>query len=350
MMSFRKNRLADLKLPLGTVWLLESLAESKGRQQLFEAQSPQILKTLREIALVESAESSNRIEGVTVEHRRLRPLVLDNTRPKDRSEEEVVGYRRALNWIHTHHEKTPITAKSCLRLHALAQGGTTGDAGHWKERPNDIIEIFSDGRRKVRFKPVAPNLVPSAMDELCAAYGHAMDQLQVTPLLATSCLLLDFLCIHPFRDGNGRVSRLLSLLAFYNHGYNVGRFISHERIVEQTKEDYYEALRRSSRGWHEGKHDVLPWFNYLLSTLRIAYREFEERASRQRPQRGSKSEIVAYALESVASPFGIADIERLCPNVSRDTIRLVMNRWREDGRIEGLGRGRDAKWRRLEKK
>lgn len=349
-MSFRGSRLPNLKLPLGTVWLLESLAESKGRQQLFEAQSPQLLKTLRELALVESAESSNRIEGVTVEHARLRPLVLGNTKPRDRSEEEVVGYRRALNWIHTHHEKTPITPKACLRLHELAQGGTTGDAGQWKERPNDIIEIFSDGRREVRFKPVAPNLVPSAIDELCGAYGHAMDQLKVTPLLATSCLLLDFLCIHPFRDGNGRVSRLLSLLAFYHHGYSVGRFISHERIVEQTKEDYYEALRRSSRGWHEGKHDVLPWFNYLLSTLRIAYREFEERAGRQRPLKGSKSEIVAYALESVESPFGIADIERLCPSVSRDTIRLVMNRWREDGRLEALGRGRDAKWRRLEKK
>lgn len=350
MMSFRGPRLASLKLPLGTVWLLESLAESKGRQQLFEAQSPQVLRSLKELALVESAESSNRIEGVTVEHARLRPLVLGNTRPKDRSEEEIVGYRRALNWLHTRHEKIATTPGTCLRLHALAQGGTTGDAGRWKERPNDIIEIFGDGRREVRFKPVAPALVPSAMDELCTSYAHAMDQLKVTPLLATSCLILDFLCIHPFRDGNGRVSRLLSLLAFYHHGYSVGRFISHERIVEQTKEDYYEALRLSSKGWHEGQHDVLPWFNYLLSTLRMAYREFEDRASRQRPQRGSKSEIVVYALETVESPFGIADIERLCPNVSRDTIRIVMNRWRDEGRLEVLGRGRDAKWRRMEKK
>jgi len=180
------------------------------------------------------------------------------------------------------------------------------------------------------------------------AYHHSIDQGKVTPLLATACLVLDFLCIHPFRDGNGRVSRLLTLLALYHHGHTVGRYISHERIVEQTKESYYEALQRSSADWHEGRHDVLPWFNYLLSTLRMAHREFEERAGRERPARGSKADLVAYALTNVTSPFGIADIERLCPNVSRDMIRVVMNRWRKEGRLKALGRGRDARWQRMD--
>ncbi len=350
MMTFRGTRLQNLRLPLGTVWLLETLAESKGRQALFEKQSPQILKALREMALVESAESSNRIEGVTVEPARLRPLVLGNTRPRDRSEEELVGYRRALNWMHTQHEKIPVTPETCLRLHALAQGGTSGDAGRWKERPNDIIQFHADGRHVVRFRPVLPDQVPAAMDELCLGYRHAIDQLRVTPLVATAALILDFLCIHPFRDGNGRVSRLLTVLALYHHGHDVGRYISHERIVEQTKEDYYEALQRSSTGWHEGKHDMLLWFSYLLSTWRMAYREFEERAGRERPPRGSKADLVAHALEHVVSPFGIADIERLCPSVSRDMIRIVMNRWRDEGRIEIVGRGRDAKWRHTGKK
>lgn len=139
----------------------------------------------------------------------------------------------------------------------------------------------------------------------------------------------------------------MSLLCFYHHGYSVGRYLSHERIVEQTKESYYEALQKSSAGWHEGKHDLFPWFNYLLSTLRISYREFEERAERERPRRGSKADLVAYALEHVTTPFGITDVERLCPNVSRDMIRVVMNRWRKEGRLKILGRGRDARWQRL---
>jgi Fic family protein len=176
-----------------------------------------------------------------------------------------------------------------------------------------------------------------------------VDQSKVIPLLATACFVLDFLCIHPFRDGNGRVSRLLTLLAFYRHGYGVGRYISHERIVEQSKEDYYEALKRSSLNWHQGKHDFLPWFHFILSSLRMAYREFEERAARQRPLRGSKADLVEYALNNISGQFGIADVERLCPNVSRDMIRLVMNRWRDAGRLEIMGKGRDAKWRKSAK-
>jgi Fic family protein len=350
MMSFRGNRLAETRLPLGTVWLLEKLAESKGKQALYEKQSPQVLKALREMALVESAESSNRIEGVTVERDRLRPLVLGNARPRDRSEEEIVGYRRALAWIHTNHEKIPIEPETIKRLHALAQGGTVGDAGAWKQSQNEIVELFPDGRREVRFLPVEPALVPAAVEELCLAYRHGMDQLKVTPLLAVACLVLDFLCIHPFRDGNGRVSRLLTLLALYHHGHEVGRYISVERIIEQTKESYYEVLQQSSTGWHDGRHDIFPWFNYFLATIRTAYREFEERAERQRPARGSKADLVDYALASAPSPFGISDVQRLCPNVSRDMIRVVMNRWRKEGRLKAIGRGRDAQWERTKTK
>lgn len=262
MMSFRGKRLEAVQPPLSLFWLVEALGESKGRQEVYKRQSPQILEALRELALVESAESSNRIEGVTVERQRLRPLVLGDARPRDRSEEEIVGYRKALSWVHA--------------------------------------------------------------------------------------LVLDFLCIHPFRDGNGRVSRLLTLLVLYHHGYEVGRYHSLERLVEQTKESYYDALARSSGGWHEARHDVLPWFAYFLATLRAAYREFEERAGRARPT-GSKADLVAYALEAVPSPFGIADLERPCPNVSREMIRVVMNRWRREGRLEIVRRGRDARYRVVHK-
>ncbi len=263
MMSFRGTRLQELLLPQPTVWMLETLAEAKGRQQLYEHQSPQVLEALREMALVESAESSNRIEGVTVDRKRLRPLVLGNAPPRDRPEEEIVGYRRALNWIHTERDSIPLSPDTCLELHALAQGGTTGDAGVWKTRPNDIIEIHADGRREVRFEPLAPELVPEAMSELFLSYRDVTDQGRVTPLLATSALVFDFACIHPFRDGNGRVSRLLLLLALYHHGLSVGRYISLERLIEQTKEDYYETLKRSSEDWHEGEHDIRPWFGFV---------------------------------------------------------------------------------------
>ncbi len=346
MMSFRGTWLKDIRPPLSIVWLIQSLAESKGRQQLFENQSPQILKTLREAALIESAESSNRIEGVTVDRKRLKPLVLGNTKPIDRSEEEIIGYRMALNWIHKDYEKIPITPETILRLHALAQGGTSGDAGRWKTSPNDIIEIFPDGKRSVRFRPLSPDMVPDAMNELCLGYRESVDQLNIPPLLAVASLILDLLCVHPFRDGNGRVSRLLTLLELYRHGYIIGRYISLERHVEETRADYYEALKMSSMKWHNGRHDPFPWFGYLLSTLRRAYGEFEDRAERQKPKRGSKTGQVEYALQNIIGPFGIADIERLCPNVSRDSIRNAMNRWRDEGKLKMLGKGRDARWQK----
>ena len=282
---------------------------------------------------------------MTVSRERLRPLVLGHARPRDRSEEEIVGYRRALSWVHTSHDKIAVEPESIKRLHALAQGGTAGDAGQWKRTQNDIIEVRPDGSRTVRFRPLAPQEVPAAIEELCRAYTYAMEQQRLSPLVATAFLILEFLCVHPFRDGNGRVSRLLTLLALYQHGYRVGRYVSLERIVEQTKDDYYDVLKRSSDGWHDSRHDVVPWVNYFLSTLRTAYREFEERAGRERPARGAKADLVDYALENIDSLFAIADVERLCPGVSRQMIRVVMERWRKLGRLAIVRKGRDARWR-----
>jgi Fic family protein len=275
MMTFRGTRLAQTKLPQATVWLLETLAESKGKQALSESHAPRLLKTLEEIALLEGTECSNRIDGVTIDPERLRPLVLGHARPRDRSEEEIMGYGNALNWIHANHEKVTIEPDTLKRLHALAQEGITGDAGQWKESQNEIVELDPDGRLEVRFQPIEPALVPSAVEELCRAYKESLEQLKITPLLAVACLVFDFLCIHPFRQANGRVSRLLTLLAIYHHGHRVGRYISLERMIEQTKESYYETLQLSSAGWHNGSHDIMPWFHYFLTTIHAAYSEFE---------------------------------------------------------------------------
>jgi Fic family protein len=278
MMTFRSERLANTKLPYGVVWLLDKLAESKGKQALYEKESRRILTDMQEIALVEGVESSNRIDGVTVEAERLRPLALGNARARDRSEEEIIGYRNALRWVYGNHDKVSIEPETLRRLHALAQEGTIGDAGAWKESQNEIVELDPEGRLEVRFRPLEPALVPAAVEELCLAYKDSVDQLRIIPLLAVAALVFDFLCIHPFREANGRVSRLLTLLALYHHGYHVGRYISLERIIEQSKESYYDALRTSSVGWHAGTHDILPWFHYFISTFHTAYLELEERA------------------------------------------------------------------------
>jgi Fic family protein len=223
-------------------------------------------------------ESSNRIDGVTVDPGRLRLLVLGDERPRDRSEEEILGYKNALCWIHENHEKTPIEPGTLKHLHAVAQAGIVGDAGAWKESQNEIVELDPEGRLEVRFKPVEPALVPAAVEELCLAYQRTIDQTKIAPLVAVAALVFDVLCIHPFREANGRVSRLLSLLGLYHHGYRVGRYISLERIIEQNSESYYKALQTSSVGWQDGSHDVVPWLHYFLSMVHTAYRELEESA------------------------------------------------------------------------
>lgn len=339
MMSFCGAQLRDFAVPAGTVWLLTDIAEAKGRQDLYAKQAPQVLEVLRATTLVQSAESSNRIEGVTVEPQRLRPLVFGNARPRDRSEEEIQGYRRALDLIHTRARDPPVTPETLRRLHRTLQEGA-GDTREWKRVNNDIVEIRPRAPTRVRFRPVAFEQTPSAVEELCLTYRHALDQERVLPLLAVACLVFDFLCIHPFRDGNGRISRLLPLLALYHHGFEVGRYVSLERLIEESREEYYEALRRGSAGWHEGGHDLLPWLNYIVTILRRAYREFEERAGQVRSPRGAKRALIEAAVQATVGEFRLADLERTCPGVSRDMVRRVLRELQKAGYVVCLGRSR----------
>lgn len=345
MMSFKKTG-RDLQIPLGAVWLMNSISEYKGKQELYAKQSPQILKKLIEIALIQSAESSNRIEGVTIDKNRLKPLIIGHSKPRDRSEEEVAGYRKALDLIHKKHQSLDISPETIRQLHRLAHA-ETGDAGEWKKKDNEIIRKNPDGTVEVIFKPVVAALVPEAVKQLCLAYRHSIDQLKYAGLYAIACLILDFLCIHPFRDGNGRVSRLLTLLALYHHEYEVGKYISLERIIEQSKETYYEALQKSSKRWHDGKHDIQPWLYYFLGTINSAYREFEQRAGSIKSPKGAKTEIVIQTINSQAGEFSLSDIERLCPGISRDMIRLVFRQMKKENKLICLGKGQSAKWRRI---
>ena len=342
MHSFKSD---NVKLPLSTVWLMNSIAEYKGKQELHMKQSPQILKSLTEMALVESAESSNRIEGVVIDKNRLKPLLIGHSKPRDRSEEEVVGYRNALKLIHKSHESLRISPEIIKELHRLCRG-ESWDAGKWKGKDNDIIRKYPDGRIEVIFKPVNVAETPGMIKQLCLVYENSVTQLKYPSLYAIACLVLDFLSIHPFRDGNGRVSRLLTLLALYQHRFRVGKYISIERVIEQSKETYYESLNKSSQKWHQARHDCLPWVNYFLGTVLGAYKEFEERARNIKPSRGVKTAIVVKAIEGQHGEFSISDIERMCPTVSRVMIKKVFFQLQKDKKVRCLGKGQSAKWDR----
>lgn len=296
-----------------------------------------------ETALIQSAESSNRIEGVTVDSARLRPLIVGHARPKDRSEEEVQNYRKALNLIHTSRGDIPLAPATLLKLHGAIQAGS-GDAGEWKKVENEIIETRIGQAPVLRFKPVSVKETPAAVEELCRAYRHALDQERVPPLLAAAAFVFDFLCIHPFRDGNGRAARLLTLLTLYQQGIEVGRYISLERLIEESKEDYYRVLKESSAGWHAGKHDILPWVNYFLSIVRRAYKEFEERAGQIKLSRGGKTAMVHAAVDGFLGKFTLSELERTCPGVSRDMVRQVLKALQKEGKVKCLGKGPGTKW------
>lgn len=330
-------------IPTATSWYLADLGEAKGKQELFTKQSPQKLKVLREHALIESAVSSNRIEGVVVDEKRIATVVFGKTHLKDRDEEEVRSYRTALDWIHCEGAGIPISEETILKLHQMSRG-EIWDAGKYKEKDVDIIEKLPGGGEKIRFKTVNPSRTPDFTVELVQYWQDALKEKSVHPLIALGAFNLDFLCIHPFRDGNGRVSRLLLLLQCYILGYEVGRYISLERLIEQNKERYYETLEQSSQGWHEGKHDPWPYINYLLYILKTAYLEFENRVGQIKSPRGSKTDFIESAINVFEKDFTIADLEKACPGVSRDMIRIVLRNLQKLNKVECLGRGPGARW------
>jgi Fic family protein len=337
----------NASIPAATAWYLSDLGEFRGKQELYTRQSPQRLKALREHALIESAVSSNRIEGVTVEPSRVRD-VLVSPKPlfRDRDEEEVRGYRDALTWIHQDAQQIPISNETIQRMHATTRG-QIWDAGLYKEKDGDIIERYPDGGERVRFRTVPAKDTPAAMAQLVRDWQACSEERWVPPLIALAAFNLDFLCIHPFRDGNGRVSRLLWLLQSYRLGFEVGRYISLERLVEQNKDRYYETLEQSSQGWHEGKHDPWPYINYVLSILKSAYREFSERVGEVKAPRGAKRDQVLAGIARLAGRrggFAISELEQTCPGVSRDMVRRVLREQQAAGAVECKGRGPGATW------
>ncbi len=341
-LTLRPETFERIAVPLSTSWLLGDCMEMRGKQDLWNRQKPEMLQALRQQAVIQSVESSNRIEGVTVDADRLVPVVLGGARPKNRPEEELAGYRRALEWIFSRKGPVRIDTRAILHLHALCQAGAA-DAGKLKARDNEIIEISARGERRVRFRPTPAKQTPAAMKKLAAAYEENVESGEAPPLLLIATTILDFLCIHPFRDGNGRVSRLLTTLLLQQHGFVVGRFISLERIVESSREDYYRSLHECSVGWAEGRNPVLPWWNYFLTVLRRAYVEFSEAVERTESHQG-KSELIRRAALAQVGPFTLADVQAEVPAVSEPLIKKVLSALKGEGRLQLTGRGRGARW------
>ncbi len=347
MPSLQPKLLDNLKFGQSDVATLRALGEYLGKQKLYVKQRPKTLESLRTVAVIESTDSSNRLEGIYAPESRIKALVRDKAEPQDRSEQEIAGYRDALELIHQNEEEMPVTTNVIKQIHQILYRYRSEDGGQWKPVDNDIVEKDADGNIvRVRFKAVPAIRTQQEMDGLISGYQQAIkdgrDWMVIIPLF-----VLDFLCIHPFRDGNGRVSRLLTVQLLYHAGYQVGRYISLERIFEQSHESYYDTLEASSHGWHKNEHDVLPWTRYFWGVLINAYKEFEERVGNVEAGRGSKSERVREAVNRKVAPFKLTDIERDVPDVSRDTIRKVLREMNKEGQIEARGKGPGARWVRL---
>lgn len=345
--SFALGRLENMTVPMSTVRSIGLLNEYKGRQQLHERQSPRVLVALREMARVQSIESSNRIEGVTAREGRVAELAAARTEPTDRSEQEIAGYRDVLATVHVGALNMEVSSGLVLQLHRDLYRFSPVAGGAWKSSPNDIVDVLPDGSHRLRFSPVAPRLVEGAVRDLVDGYRRVTSEGRVDPLITIPAFVLDFLCIHPFTDGNGRLSRILDLLLLYQTGYEVGRYISLERIIEESKETYYESLEASSAGWHEGAHDLVPWLEYSNAVLIAAYLEFERRVAQMGQVRGAKREMVVDCVRRLPSTFRYADVERACPGVSRPTIVRALGELRDAGEIRCTKGGRDATWERL---
>jgi len=281
-----------------------------------------------------------------VDQSRVSTLIFGKSALRDRDEEEVRGYKDALRLIHESGSKLAISEATIKKLHKLCRG-EIWDAGKYKEKDVDIIQTYADGRSRVRFKTVPAKQTSAAMARMIDLWQHGLRDQSVHSLVLLAALNLDFLCIHPFRDGNGRASRLLLLQSFYHCGFEVGRYISLERLIEDNKERYYETLEQSSQRWHEGKHDPWPYLNYLLFILTQACKEFEQRVAQIKSPRGAKTAAVLAAIDRKISTFRIADLQASCPGVGLDLIRQILARVQKEKKIKSLGTGRNAKWEKI---
>lgn len=323
--------------------------EFKGKQDLYLRQKPVELNRLVEIAKIQSTESSNQIEGIITTNSRLKQLVENKTTPRNRDEQEILGYRNALNIIHESYEAIPVRSSYILQLHGeLLKHTAFSYGGKFKTTPNEIDMVLENGEKIVLFKPLEPYETPSAVERLCEEYNKAYGEGIVDPLILIPNFILDFLCIHPFNDGNGRMSRLLTLLLLYRAGYIVGQYISIEKAIADTKETYYEILQQADRGWHSGENDPKPFIKYMLGIILSCYREFESRISlaAKAGKKSSSYDIVKSFTENTLGKFSKQDALLSCPSIGSSSVESALKKLVEEGAIIKTGAGRKTMYMR----
>lgn len=332
----RYNRLLQPDI----VKLVAQIHEYKGEQALFIEAKADTLTQLLEIAKIQSTEASNKIEGIYTSDERLKKIVCDKTMPRTRNEKEIAGYRDVLNTIHQNYDYVPAKPSILLQLHRDLYRFTGIEGGLFKVADNVIAQIDEQGNKKVRFQPVAAWETPEYVDNICEAFQKVQNRGQYDPLLLIPMFVLDFLCIHPFDDGNGRMSRLLTLLLLYRAGYIVGMYISIEKLIEQTKETYYETLQESSENWHEEKNDDLPFVRYMLGVIIAAYRDFSSRVQLLATSGLTKPERVREIVRQSLGKITRVQIMEKCPDISRVTVERALTNMVKKGEVLKIGGGR----------
>jgi Fic family protein len=342
MRSFNYAKVRDMTWDSEILGYIAAIYKAAGKQELYLKQRPAELAKLVEIAKIQSTEASNAIEGIVTTSTRIRQLVEEKTTPKNRDEQEIAGYRDVLNIIHENFDAIPITQNFILQLHKILYSHMNNPmGGRTKNVQNYISATYPDGHTEILFTPLAPFETPEALDKICAEYNYVIGNAEAEPLLAIPIFIHDFLCIHPFNDGNGRMSRLLTTLLLYRCGFYVGKYISLEAKIANHKDAYYDALRQSQHGWHEGNEDVVPFIKYILSTIIAAYRDFEDRFSIVEAKT-SALEMVRKASLQKLGRFSKQDIRELCPSLSVSSIEGALRKLVAEGYLKREGSGRST--------
>lgn len=342
MRDFNYSLIKDRKWDSEILGYIAAIYKEAGKQELYLKQCPEELEKLVEIAKIQSTEASNAIEGIVTTNTRIKQLVEEKTTPKNRNEQEIAGYRDVLSIIHESFDAIPLTQNYILQLHKILYGHMSNPAaGKTKMVQNYISATYPDGHTEILFTPLAPYETPKALDRLCEEYNRVIGNMEVEPLIAIPVFIHDFLCIHPFNDGNGRMSRLLTTLLLYRSGFYVGKYISLEAKIADHKDLYYDALYASQAGWHEGNDDPLPFIKYLLGTIIAAYRDFEDRFALVEVKRPAL-EIVRLAAQNKIGKFTKQDIRELCPSLSVSSIEGALRKLVESGEIKREGNGKST--------
>ena len=347
MRKFNYTAIGDQKWDSEILGLVAAIYKEAGKQALYLKQRPEDLEKLVEIAKIQSTEASNAIEGIVTTSTRIRQLVEEKTTPKNRDEQEIAGYRDVLSIIHESFDAIPITRNYILQLHKILYSHMNNPfAGQTKNTQNYISATYPDGHVEILFTPLAPYETAEALDRICEEYNRVIGNFELEPLIAIAVFIHDFLCIHPFNDGNGRMSRLLTTLLLYQNGYYVGKYISLEAKIAKNKDLYYKSLAEAQSGWHEGKEDVVPFIKYLLGTILAAYKDFEDRMELVETKLPAL-EMVRRASKNKIGRFTKQDIRELCPSLSVSSIEGALRKLTASGELKKEGKGKNTSYFRL---